>query len=45
MSDKTRLSVTMVDAPHALALATFDAELADGVTKGSEHWATVKPGA
>ena len=41
MSDDIRLSVTTVDAPDALALATFYAELTGGITKGSEHWATV----
>ena len=41
MSDDIRLSVTTVNAPDALALATFYAELTGGVTKGSEHWATV----
>ena len=41
MSDEIRLSVTTVNAPDALALATFYAELTGGVTKGSEHWATV----
>ena len=41
MSDKIRLSTTTVNAPDALALATFYAALTDGVTNGSEHWATV----
>ena len=41
MSDEIRLSATTVNAPDALALATFYAELTGGVTKGSEHWATV----
>lgn len=40
MSDKIRLSMTTVNAPDALALATFYAELTDGVAQGSEHWAT-----
>ena len=41
MSDEIRLSVTTVNAPDALALATFYAELTGGVTRGSEHWASV----
>ena len=41
MSDEIRLSATTVNAPDALALAIFYAELTGGVTKGSEHWATV----
>ena len=41
MPDEIRLSVTTVNAPDALALAIFYAELTGGVTKGSEHWATV----
>jgi hypothetical protein len=41
MSDQVRLSGTTVNAPDALALATFYAELTGGVTKGSAHWATV----
>ena len=41
MSDEIRLSVTTVNAPDALALAIFYADLTGGVTKGSEHWATV----
>ena len=41
MSDDIRLSMTTVNAPDALALATFYAELTGGTTKGSEHWATV----
>jgi len=41
MSDDIRLSVTTVDAPDALALATFYAELTGGVAKGSAHWAVV----
>src|SRR5262245_38369562 len=41
MSDEIRLSVTTVNAPDALALARFYAELTGGVTKGSTHWATV----
>jgi len=39
MSDEVRLSSTTVNAPDALALARFYAELTGGVTKGSEHWA------
>src|SRR5262249_49356500 len=41
MSDQIRLSGTTVNAPDALALARFYAELTGGVTKGSAHWATV----
>ena len=41
MSDEIRLSATTVNAPDALALAIFYAELTGGVTQGSEHWATV----
>jgi hypothetical protein len=41
MSDDIRLSVTTVNAPDALALATFYAHLTGGITKGSKHWATV----
>ena len=35
MSDAITLSVTTVNAPDALALATFYAQLTGGVTKGS----------
>ena len=41
MSDRIRLSGTTVNAPDALALAEFYAELTGGVAKGNEHWATV----
>ena len=41
MSDGIRLSVTTVNAPDALALAIFYAELTGGISKGSEDWATV----
>ena len=41
MSDEIRLSATTVNAPDALALAIFYAELTGGDTLGSEHWATV----
>jgi DNA-binding transcriptional ArsR family regulator len=41
MSDGIRLSATTVNAPDALALASFYAELARGITKGSAHWTTV----
>lgn len=41
MSDEIRLSVTTVNAPDALALATFYAQLTGGAAKGSSHWATV----
>ena len=39
MSDQIRLSGTTVNAPDALALARFYAELTGGVAKGSAHWA------
>ena len=41
MSDQIRLSVTTLNAPDALALATFYARLTGGTTAGSSHWATV----
>ena len=41
MSDRIRLSVTTLNAPDALTLATFYAELTGGVTQGSAHWAAV----
>ncbi|HEX6878584.1 MAG TPA: VOC family protein [Nocardioidaceae bacterium] len=39
MSDLIRLSLTTVNAPDAIALARFYAEITGGVTKGDEHWA------
>lgn len=39
MSDRIRFSGVTVNAPDALALAEFYAEITRGVAKGSEHWA------
>jgi hypothetical protein len=39
MSDRIRFSGVTVNAPDALALAKFYAEITRGVAKGSEHWA------
>ncbi len=41
MSDGIRLNGTTVNAPDALALATFYADLTDGVATGTAHWAAV----
>jgi hypothetical protein len=41
MSDMIRLSGTTVNAPDALALASFYAELTGGATSGNAHRATV----
>ena len=41
MFDQIRLSGTTVNAPDALALASFYAELTGSVAKGSAHWAAV----
>jgi catechol 2,3-dioxygenase-like lactoylglutathione lyase family enzyme len=41
MSDGIRLSGTTVNAPDALALAEFYAEITDGVAKGTSRWAAV----
>lgn len=41
MSDEIRLSGTTLNAPDALALATFYAEITRGVARGTPHWATV----
>lgn len=41
MSDTIRFSGTTVNAPDALALARFYAEITGGVARGSAHWATV----
>jgi hypothetical protein len=41
MSDRIRLDGTTVNAPDALALATFYAEITGGVAKGSASWAAV----
>jgi catechol 2,3-dioxygenase-like lactoylglutathione lyase family enzyme len=41
MSARIRLAGTTVDAPDALALARFYAEITDGTATGTEHWAAV----
>ncbi len=41
MSDLIRLSLTTVNAPDAIALARFYAEITGGVAKGDAHWAAV----
>ncbi len=41
MSNRIRLSGITVNAPDALALAKFYAELTDGVAEGDSHWAGV----
>lgn len=41
MSDAIALSGVTVNAPDALVLARFYAELTGGVARGSSHWATV----
>jgi hypothetical protein len=41
MSGRIRLNGTTVDAPDALALAEFYAEITDGVAKGDSRWAAV----
>ncbi|HEY0951972.1 VOC family protein [Nocardioides sp.] len=41
MSDLIRLSGTTVNAPDAIALARFYAEITGGVATGSERWALV----
>ena len=42
MSDLIRLSGTTVNAPDAIALARFYAEITGGVAKGDEYWALVE---
>ena len=42
MSDRIRLSGVTVNAPDALALGTFYAELTSGQVRGSAHWALVE---
>jgi hypothetical protein len=42
MSDLIRLSLTTVNAPDAIALARFYAEITGGVAKGDEYWALVE---
>ena len=39
MSDLMRLRLTTVNAPDAIALARFYADITDGVAKGDEYWA------
>ena len=39
MSDSIRLNGTTVNAPDALALAEFYAEITDGVARGTSRWA------
>ena len=41
MSDEISLAATTVNAPDALELATFYAEITRGVARGSAHWAVV----
>jgi catechol 2,3-dioxygenase-like lactoylglutathione lyase family enzyme len=41
MSDRIRLDGITVNAPDALALAEFYAEITDGVAKGTSRWAAV----
>ncbi len=41
MSDSIRLDGITVNAPDALALAKFYAEITDGIARGTSHWAAV----
>jgi hypothetical protein len=41
MPDTIRLSGVTVNAPDAIKLAGFYAEITGGVAKGNSHWATV----
>lgn len=41
MSDTIRLNGTTVDAPDALALAQFYAEITGGVARGTSGWAAI----
>ena len=41
MSDRIRLDGITVNAPHALALAKFYAEITGGVARGTSRWAAV----
>lgn len=41
MSDTIRLSGVTVNAPDAIVLARFYAEITGGAAKGNSHWATV----
>ena len=45
MSDTIRLDGMTVNAPDALGLAQFYAELTGGVATGTAHWAAVAPAA
>nr|WP_240639056.1 VOC family protein [Micromonospora ureilytica] len=42
MSNLIRFSLTTVNAPNAIALARFYAEITGGVAKGDEGWALVE---
>ena len=42
MSDTIKFSGVTVNAPDAIALAEFYAEITGGQTWGNEHWATVE---
>lgn len=42
MSDNIKLSGVTLNAPDAIALAGFYAEITGGHTYGDEHWATVE---
>ena len=42
MSDRIRLSGTTVNAPDAIALARFYAEITSGVATGDQRWALVE---
>ncbi|HEU5479273.1 MAG TPA: VOC family protein [Candidatus Tumulicola sp.] len=42
MSDLIKLSGTTVNAPDAIALARFYAEITGGVARGDENWALVE---
>ena len=41
MSDRIKLEVTTVNAPDALELAHFYAEITGGTASGTSHWASV----
>jgi hypothetical protein len=41
MSDTIKLSGTTLNAPDAIALARFYAEITGGAAKGNRHWAIV----
>lgn len=44
MSDRIRLTGTTVNAPDALALAEFYAEITGGSARGTSHWASTTGG-